>query len=79
MLRRPATKIVLTQEDIAAYDARKAKKDEERREQAYFAARERSGAGNMENGARFGDVTGAPRKETRSREQRIGLNNARVN
>ncbi|KAK8219703.1 hypothetical protein M8818_000677 [Zalaria obscura] len=38
MLRRPPTKITLTQEDLASFDERKAKRDHQKRQEEYLAA-----------------------------------------
>lgn len=71
MLRRQPTKITLIQDDIIAYDKLKAQKDAKKRKQDIFDA---AGAGKSTN---FGntpsnlDVFG--RKDTRSRDQRIGI------
>ena len=71
MLRREPTKITLTMEDIAAYDTRKAQRDEQRREQERVTSQaqvlpteqQAFGSGNA--------------KETRTREQRIGISSSR--
>lgn len=65
MLRRQATKITLVQDDIAAYDAHKAKKDQEKNKQQ---------RGNLDPfGNSLFDPSAAPRKDTRTKEQRLGL------
>jgi len=68
MLRREPTKITLTMDDIANYEARKAKKDAERqRQEAEKAGRSNSAMTSDP----FGDFGRKP--DTRSRDQRIGV------
>lgn len=73
MLRRPPTKITLTQEDLASFDERKAKRDHQKRQEEYLAAMNSQNSTNLENGAKIADVSGASKKDARSRAQRIGL------
>lgn len=65
MLRRQPTKITLVQDDIAAYDANKLKKDQEKNRQ------QRRDIDPFANSV-F-DPTKGPNKDTRSKEQRLGL------
>lgn len=77
MLRRQPTKIVLVQDDIAAYDARKARKDVEKSQQAYQALADPKNFPGFKPVSNDTDATGAARRDTRSTEQRIGLGNSR--
>ncbi|KAH0272476.1 pectin lyase-like protein, partial [Aureobasidium melanogenum] len=63
MLRRQPTKITLVQDDIAAYDANKLKKDQEKNQQQRADL-------NSYGDSRF-DPSGGPRKDTRTKEQRL--------
>jgi len=65
MLRRQPTKITLVQDDIATYDANKLKKDQEKNHQ-------QRGDINPFGNSVF-DPSKGPRKDTRSKEQRLGL------
>ena len=65
MLRRQPTKITLGQDDIATYDANKLKKDQEKN-------RQQRGQINPFGNSVF-DPSKGPPKETRSKEQRLGL------
>ncbi|KAK6004121.1 hypothetical protein QM012_008971 [Aureobasidium pullulans] len=65
MLRRQPTKITLVQDDIAAYDANKLKKDQEKIQEQ---RQESTSFGDP----RF-DPSRGPRKDTRTKEQRLGL------
>ncbi|KAG9687054.1 hypothetical protein KCU95_g12487, partial [Aureobasidium melanogenum] len=65
MLRRQPTKITLVQDDIAAYDANKLKKDQEKNQQQRADI-------NPYGDPRF-NPAGGPRKDTRTKEQRLGL------
>lgn len=65
MLRRQPTKITLVQDDITAYDAHKLQKDQERNKQQ---------RGNLDPfGNSLFDPALGPRKDTRTKEQRLGL------
>jgi len=69
MLRREPTKITLTMDDIAQYEARKAQADLEKQRQ-----------NDQHLGAHYQDTLSqdfARKPETRSREQRIGLSGPR--
>ncbi|KAG9637068.1 pectin lyase-like protein, partial [Aureobasidium melanogenum] len=63
MLRRQPTKITLVQDDIAAYDANKLKKDQEKNQQQRADL-------NSYGDSRF-DPSRGPRKDTRTKEQRL--------
>ncbi|KAG9983222.1 hypothetical protein KCU78_g21152, partial [Aureobasidium melanogenum] len=65
MLRRQPTKITLVQDDIAAYDANKLKKDQDKNQQQRADL-------NSYGDSRF-DPSRGPRKDTRTKEQRLGL------
>jgi hypothetical protein len=65
MLRRQPTKITLVQDDIATYDANKLRKDQEKNQQ-------QRGDINPFGNSVF-DPSKGPRKDTRTKEQRLGL------
>jgi hypothetical protein len=65
MLRRQPTKITLVQDDIAIYDANKLRKDQEKNQQ-------QRGDINPFGNSVF-DPSKGPRKDTRTKEQRLGL------
>ncbi|KAG9998615.1 hypothetical protein KCU78_g16340, partial [Aureobasidium melanogenum] len=65
MLRRQPTKITLVQDDVAAYDANKLKKDQEKSQQQRADL-------NSYGDSRF-NLSRGPRKDTRTKEQRLGL------
>lgn len=71
MLRRQPTKITLNQDDIIAYDTRKAEKDAQKRKQEILQA---AAAGNNSSDSHFNQPDPfLLRKDARSRDQRIGL------
>lgn len=65
MLRRQPTKITLVQDDIATYDANKLQKDQQKN-------RQQRGDINPFANSLF-DPSKDPKKDTRSKEQRLGL------
>ena len=72
MLRREPTKITLTPEDIANFEARKAQKDQQRQ------LLERNAAMQAENTALNDPFAESGRKaESRSKDQRIGVGASR--
>ena len=81
MLSRPATKISLTADDVAAYEQRKMARDAMKYQE--FDSSQNSDKSTMENGStqKSEDVT--PAAQTRaarvkaSREQRIGVGGSR--
>lgn len=77
MLRRQPTKITLVQDDIAAYDARKARKDVEKSQQAYKSFTDSRKFSSFQPMSSDMDPTGAASRDARSTEQRIGLGNSR--
>ncbi|KAF2151284.1 hypothetical protein K461DRAFT_280078 [Myriangium duriaei CBS 260.36] len=69
MLRREPTKITLTMEDVANYDAVKAQKDQQKRRQEQYS---------MAANDPFATASGQNSGHTqRSKEQRIGVSNSR--
>lgn len=69
MLRREPTKISLTTEDLAQYDAIKAEKDKQKR-------REEQNAMSMDDPFLAAPQNSAPNQK--SKDQRIGLSNSRT-
>lgn len=81
MLSRPATKISLTPDDIAAYEQRKAIRDAQRLQD--MNSSQNSDQSTVENGGRTRDEDLTPAAQTRAakskmtREQRIGIGSSR--
>ena len=81
MLSRPATKISLTPDDIAAYEQRKAAKDAQRNTE--LNSSQNSDKSTVDNGRVTEDDSLTPAAQTRankakmSREQRIGVGSSR--
>lgn len=71
MLRRQSTKITLVQDDIVAYDQQKAAKEQQKRKQEILNAAGATSLGPFGDPLTGRDVFG--RKDSRSREQRLGL------
>jgi len=69
MLRRQPTRITLVQDDIVAYDNLKIQRDAQMRKQELIDA---AVSGNHNNNNPF-DSDMFVRKDTRSKDQRIGL------
>jgi hypothetical protein len=61
MLRRQPTKITLVHDDVADYDGRKLQKDQDK-------SKQQRGIGNS-----LFDPSAAPRNDTRTKEQRLGI------
>jgi len=78
MLRRQPTKITLVQDDIAAYDARKARKDVERSQQARNTFTATQAFSTFTTVSDQVDLAAPATRDTRSVEQRIGLANSRA-
>lgn len=80
MLRREPTRITLTMDDIANFDARKAQKDQEKQyyeEQASQAGDAASEDDTFSNSNAPAIRRGVER-DARSRDQRIGVGNSRT-
>lgn len=81
MLSRPATKISLTPDDIAAYEQRKAARDAQRFQD--MNSSQNSDHSTIDNGGRTQDEDVTPAAQTRAartkmtREQRIGIGGSR--
>lgn len=71
MLRREPTKITLTQEDLANYDAVKAQKDQQKRHH------EQSTSSMVEDDPFFTTGQNSSGATQRTKEQRIGVSNSR--
>ena len=80
MLRREPTKITLTMDDIVGYDERRKQRDQAKQEENFATAQARQAAmeedpfGSNASMSGFGQK---PERQTRTRDQRIGVGSSR--